>query len=73
MKTYTIRRYTFTTEELSGDNPYLEPNGAWKSGFSFQAIAFNEAKQLYELDSMTASQRAVRIAEIDRFDRKMSN
>lgn len=73
MKTYTVRRYTFTTEELSGVNPYIEANGATKEGFEFKAIAFNEAKQQFELDSLSEPERAVRIVEIERFTRKMSS
>lgn len=58
MKTYnTSFGISFTEDELTGINPYLNEDGLFKTGHFEEAMAFKEAKLAYKLDQMSPSQR----------------
>ncbi len=73
MATYTVRGYTFTEEQLSGPNPYRNPDGTadWEHIGAFGA--FNDAQYRYRLDRMTPEVRAKEEAAMRRWQDKMDS
>lgn len=71
--TYEVDGYTFTVQQLQGENPYANPDGTVREGFSFAFFAFVEAKVRYELDQMTPEERDRAIEHHRRFKAKMNS
>ncbi len=57
MKTFTAYDYTFTEEELKGENPYLGKDGWPLDGKEFKYLAFKEAAQQYKHSKMPKNER----------------
>ena len=71
MVTYTVRGYTFTEEQLSGPNPYLNPDGTINRDHDSECFAFIDAQYQCRLDQMTPEERAKEEAAMRRWQAKM--
>ena len=71
MKTYTVDGYTFSVDELKGENPFSRPDGSIKDGCAFEFFAFNRAAFQYRLDNASPQEREELIRANERFNSKM--